>query len=269
MLAVLFLLSTVQGYDPINASGAAASAPVTAMSSTQRHAWGRVVGVLESGGTLSIVMIGGSVARGHGCTTAVRGADECPYAARLVAWLRTRYPHAKIVFENRAVGGLTTGGALLSLPTLSLPATADGLAAGVVERPDASIILIDFAVNDAFESQMFWNAAKRTEQRDMYLRVKKALKAFDGKEQVYHSVEAATEALLRYLLVASADAALLLVESSCWRSPARATHVAHRTVAKHYGVPDLDRTHQRWALCDPHVHELWALCDRCLAGPSL
>ena len=34
-------------------------------------------------------------------------------------------------------------------------------------------------------------------------------------------------------------------------------------------VPDLDRTHQPWALCDPHAHQPWAPCDRCPTGGVL
>ena len=26
----------------------------------------------------------------------------------------------------------------------------------------------------------------------------------------------------------------------------------------------LERTHQPWALCDPHTHQPWALCDHCV-----
>ena len=50
---------------------------------------------------------------------------SCAYSGRLVAWLRTAYPNATILFENRAVGGMTTGFSLLTLPTSALPIRAD------------------------------------------------------------------------------------------------------------------------------------------------
>ena len=105
----------------VNTTAAEVCSPAAAMSAAQRGAWSRVFAALRSGGTVSVVMLGGSMARGQGCTEDESAHVSCSYSGRLVAWLRRAYPRAKVFFENRAVGGMTTGVSLLSLPSLAMP----------------------------------------------------------------------------------------------------------------------------------------------------
>lgn len=239
----------------VNATASAHAAPARSMSEVQRRAWARAFNALRSGGTLSVVQLGGSMARGQGCTDDDSAQASCAYSSRLVSWMRQAFPKATVLYENRATGGLTTGGALLSLPTLAQPvraedtseeATSDGGSADerqgrqsprAVGRARASVLLLDFAINDAFEHQV----ANSHLDLETYRNAKRALKKFNTSAlAVYHQVAAATEAALRYLLSRHPSApALLLVEGSCWRS-ARNTVDAHATVARHYGVPFVD-----------------------------
>lgn len=149
----------------LNTTAITTSLQPATMCWAQRRAWRRVFSTLEAGGVLSVVIIGGSVARGNGCAAEAnaRFGDEghrlavnCAYSARLVRWLRGRYPSARILYENRATGGMTTGGALLSLPSLARPVTIEGEGPGdsAARGPDASILLIDFALNDHYDSQV-------------------------------------------------------------------------------------------------------------------
>ena len=43
-------------------------------------------------------------------------------------------------------------------------------------------------------------------------------------------------------------------------------HDAHDLCIIDERHPDVDRTHQPWALGDPHAHQPWAPCDHCLVG---
>ena len=177
------------------------------------------------------------MARGQGCTDNPSEADSCAYAARLVSKLRETFPQARLLFENRAVGGMTTGGSLLSLPTLSSPVTSEDGGA-----PDASMLLIDFAINDSFEAQTVWSGERKMRELQTYMRVKDHLKGRETGDQVHRSVLAASEAMVRYLLEHRSRTAVLVVEGTCWKSPSRRTHEAHRRVARYYGVPHFDFT---------------------------
>lgn len=237
-LATLLCSGMILAKTPLNASAAALASPVSFMGDGQRSAWGSVLGALKAGGTISVVMIGGSMARGQGCTMDPTQADGCAYAARLVTRLRSRFPRARLLFENRAVGGMTTGGTLLSLPTLSQPVNPEDGAS----EPDASVLLVDFAINDNFEAQSLWTMERKREDLKTYLQLKTHLKRFNQGEQVHRSVSAASEAMLRYLLEHRPRTAVLISEGTCWKSPTRRTHEAHRNVARYYGVAHFDFT---------------------------
>ena len=314
------------------------ASPAKLMSPPQRRAWANVFATLRANGSVSLVMIGGSMARGQGCTALNAEQATCAYAGRLASWLRGRFPWATILFDNRAVGGMTTGAALLSLPSLSQPVYLDsdapltrgegdmlgvstiggdggggsadpmgGRAAAssastkkkssrrhaspinslvipvgvgpAATRPRASIILIDYAINDALYAHAsvfsrgtlhlaavissLWLLCVRICQicddsracarphselqvanskldADVYRNAKRVLRPLNQSAAVFQQVVAASEAALRYLLgSAKVASALLLVEGSCWRST-RNTSAAHGLVARHYGVPFLD-----------------------------
>ena len=139
---------------------------------------------------------------------------------------------------------MTTGVSLLTLPSLSMPVRPDDDVDNEDEdydstaRPSsgASILLIDYAINDAFELQV-QNSRLSV---DVYKNAKRTLKPLNQSEAVYLQVVAATEAMVRFLLNgARVRSALLVVEGSCWRST-RNTVDAHASVARHYGVPFFD-----------------------------
>ena len=154
---------------------------------------------------------------------------------------------------------MTTGMSLLTLPSLAMPVRAeedidaadddDLPSAGTPttsrsasrpsassSRPSASIILIDYAVNDAFELQV----QNSKLSREVYRNAKELLRPLNQSAAVYQQVTAATEAMIRYLLSAArVPSALLIVEGSCWRS-IRNTSAAHALVGRHYGVAFLD-----------------------------
>ena len=228
----------------VNSTAAAQFALASALSKAQQTAWSNVFATLRSGGTVSVVTIGGSMARGQGCTEHDAAQTSCSYSGRLVSWLRRAFPSARILFENRAIGGMTTGVSLLTLPSLSMPVRPDDDVDNEDEdydstaRPSsgASILLIDYAINDAFELQV-QNSRLSV---DVYKNAKRTLKPLNQSEAVYLQVVAATEAMVRFLLNgARVRSALLVVEGSCWRST-RNTVDAHASVARHYGVPFFD-----------------------------
>jgi hypothetical protein len=251
---------------------ASRASPVSHMGTLQRHAWARAFATLEAGGTVSLVMIGGSMARGQGCSEDDSMLVSCSYSGRVAAWLRQAYPRARLLYENRAAGGMTTGGALLWLPSMAEPVRAEeddddtdhdetqredrlgderaGGSAAAVESPQvagvnssccnraaqASIILIDYSINDAFEGQVMNSKLSL----DAYRSAKSVLKPLNKTQAVYYQVGASSESLLRYLLGgARIRSALLMIEGSCWRS-ARNTSGAHAHVARYYGVPFFD-----------------------------
>lgn len=220
---------------PLDAAAASRAAPLSSLSAPQRGAWAAAFAALRDGGLLSLLMLGGSMARGVGCSPDDTLTAACSYSARFAATLRTASPKARVLYDNRAVGGMTTGSALLSLPSLSAslvppPATGGG------RRGDrggvGEVILIDFSINDAFEAQVY----RRSVAPSVYGRARAALGAEPwSKRRAYLQVLAATEAMVRHLLVHAPSAALLLVEGSCWPS-SRNTTEAHAHVAAHYGV---------------------------------
>ena len=264
----------------LNHTAIASLTQFSALRAAQQQSWAHVFEVLREGGELSFVTIGGSVARGHGCSpAAARDAvaiTRCSYPHRVVEWMRNKYPLARIDFENRAVGGQPTGSALMGLPSLAQPITAfdsrndDGVDTRgnhSTSSRHASILLIDFAINDAFEA---WTGHSR------WSNFSHRIKTLDPMTALFLQVQSATEAMLRWLLVNRASSALLMVESNCW-DPRFFNHTAsaaHRAAAAHYGVAFLDfpaalRSHIRlvgfpsWGSNNGQTY-----CEACIRPPS-
>lgn len=163
----------------VNATAAALQVHTSRMSESQRCSWEEVFSALQAGRTVSLIMLGGSMARGQGCNDDPGGASAaCAYSGRLAAWLRGQYPQARLLFENRAMGGMTTGGALVTLPITSKPITEEnddagggdaGAGAGAFRAGSgavaASIILIDFAINDCAHDRTQLHSRSRAPRR--------------------------------------------------------------------------------------------------------
>ena len=263
----------------VNSTAASLASPAALMSPTQRQLWAHAFATLRRGGTVSVVVLGGSMARGQGCSEDESLMLSCAYSGRVVAWLRAAYPKAKVLFENRAVGGQTTGSSLLALPSLSQPvrgededddfggepassadasprhhrlaaaAAAAAAAAGAINASSARLrrrvqqqqsSASIILMDYAINDAFELQVANSKLDASVYWGAKRLLKPLNQSQAVYQQVAAATEAMLRYLLAHARErSALLLVEGSCWRS-ARNTTAAHATIARHYGVPWFD-----------------------------
>ena len=150
---------------------------------------------------------------------------SCSYGARVANWLRAGY-------VNRAAGGRTTRSMAPEFRTVPLVArepgdTAEGGGEHSNATRSADILLIDFSVND------YWQSGY---QLALTPAVAKRL-GMTPTSSLYEATAAATEALLRYALDEHPHTALLLVGTVCPPVGARApSHAAYAAVARHYGV---------------------------------
>lgn len=199
-------------FDPVTLRRLADAQAMNA-ASPQAVAHTRVLNRLLARKHTSIVVIGGSMVAGQGCTrkpytsSEPKQLAECSYASRFVGWLRRAFgiPDQMLWFSNRAAGGTDTGGGLPQLPLLI---DAGGHA--------ADLLIVDYSAND-------WiNEALRHSENRSARSVSRSPSA------------AATEVLLRFMLENQPQTALLLVEAECHSMVAK---VAHERVAQHYGVP--------------------------------
>ena len=193
------------------------------VSTAQQEAFRALVAKLEARAPVSYVALGGSMIAGEGCdirSVAQDGANhrECAYPSRFNRWLSEKYYDSEgaTSYENRALGGTTTAGALPMLPILvSDPDAASG-------RKASDLLLVDFAVNDAYEEQdwVVGGAANRV--------------SLDAAQE--EKVFAATEAMLRHLLKAHPSTAILLVEGVCVSLASNPAARGHRRAAEEVGV---------------------------------
>ena len=182
---------------------------------------------LEAREPVSVVAIGGSMMAGTNCDikSPIQGRP-CTYTARFARWLEREYGYEDGVrYENRAVGGTTTAGALPSLPHLISIADADR---GLSLLPD--VVFIDFSVNDRAEAQDWIDQHQAAPPATRH-------SASGGPTEARNAtaeVRAATEAMLRYLLRDAPAVAVVLVEAAC---PIEWSGRAHAAIADDYGVP--------------------------------
>jgi hypothetical protein len=130
---------------------------VTSMSEPQHVAWCRLFGALAgnatnalavpAGAPVRVITLGGSMLSGVGCHDYVHPTHSplCAYPTKLVRWLGHHYG-VRVELDNLAMGGMSSGAALASLPLL-LRAYESSAAA----RNTPTLALIDFSVNDAWE----------------------------------------------------------------------------------------------------------------------
>mgnify|MGYP002631550349 CR=1 FL=1 len=98
----------------------------------QRSAWLRISGAMETDGVLHVIVFGGSMLAGGGCndTRYGEGDARCAYPTRFARALEQlalamgRSLHVRV--SSLAVGGMTTAGSLVMLPT-TLKSAIDGI----------------------------------------------------------------------------------------------------------------------------------------------
>lgn len=197
----------------LNASASSPTSALEARVSPAQHLLLRsLFEKLERGEEAVMLVLGGSMLAGIGCTP---GSWTCAYPSRLAKlWPTLEGRHApKLRVISRARGGTTTAS---TLPFLEYLIALDE------SGPAPDLILVDFSVNDARESQD-WTVDIDTEAA--------AAASFTRGDRVF----AATESFLRFAL-RKGSSALLVVESQYYEEESLD---AHRAAAGLYGVPFL------------------------------
>ena len=136
--------------------------PGVSLGAAQRRAWAAVGRALEKrehhpSFALRVLALGGSLLAGSDCVDGVHPAfsPACAYPKRLAGALQALYG-AAVDWVSIATGGLTTSGALSSLPSLlapyAPPASPDTNSShGARGLP--TILVLDYSVNDALEGE--------------------------------------------------------------------------------------------------------------------
>jgi lysophospholipase L1-like esterase len=196
---------------------------VTSMSEPQHVAWCRLFGALAgnatnalavpAGAPVRVITLGGSMLSGVGCHDYVHPTHSplCAYPTKLVRWLGHHYG-VRVELDNLAMGGMSSGAALASLPLL-LRAYESSAAA----RNTPTLALIDFSVNDAWEDAP-------TSAREA--------------ARVVQRLTASTELLVRFILERHPHMALMLVSAYPGVDAAHPnpSGQASRAVAAAYGL---------------------------------
>ena len=171
-----------------------------------------------SAASLPIIAIGGSMAAGIDCKDENLGTTgkQCSYSARFSGYLQKSYKN--IIYHNRALGGTTTGSVL---PQLNFVLT--GHASNDPAAVAPALVIIDFSVNDRWEEQD-WAEPKRSKRETNI-----SADVLSNKES---KVFAATEILLRHVLLRYPMTSILLVEGFC--EPTSFSMRAHQKAALIY-----------------------------------
>lgn len=236
-----------------NLTGAAAVAAGHALSEAQRRAYASLFRKMDRGEPIFWLGVGGSFFGGRKCADKKNvGGARCSYSYLAGAFFsrafppdrkkKTRYQLASflreqkynitinddasvssdassgLAYRNVAMSGVTTGGILPSLPSILKTRYVDGM------TPD--LLMLDFSTNDDGEKQD-WGAADQARKEAGAMTAGAAVDR-DGE------VLAATEALVRYVLSAWPDLAVVLVEGFCY---ATWTRDVKEEVGARYGVP--------------------------------
>ena len=197
---------------PLDLTRTAAETPWRGLRLAQQHAWKVALG--SSGGSRTLVVLGGSMTKGHGTSFS--------FAQGVRQWLQnaTNLPWN---LRNLAVGAMPTRGLLPTLPyTLRVPLDDAG------NSTSADVLLVDCSVNDdEIGGLPPWGS-----------------KLLSRPPSKYEQLLAATEALVQFVLKHHPSTALLLVEGSCqaiadYDGVATSSERAKLEVARHYGVAAL------------------------------
>tara|TARA_B100000795_G_scaffold245197_1_gene210161 strand:+ start:2451 stop:4046 length:1596 start_codon:yes stop_codon:yes gene_type:complete len=188
----------------------------------QQRAWALLFERIKTGQKVTVEALGGSMVTGFGTGC---GA-ECSYSALFASKL---VKGQLLDYVNRAQGGMTTGGVLPMLPSLS---TVHGKA------PD--LLIIDYSIND-LHSEQDWRSspfgADHSEQPldNLTTSTQNHSGTVTGQFSVFQKVFAATEQLLCFLLEERPTTSILLVETPLCASN-QASKRAHKIASGRYGV---------------------------------
>jgi hypothetical protein len=225
--------TTCKEHTTLHAAAAASAAKTVPLSLRQERAWLRVLSLLKAARPVEIVALGGSTMLGNGCEDREIRAQECSYTARFARALRCRYygvaneralPTSAygaeaatsgsrsgsgggvgmITYENRGRGGSTTASALPQL---------DKLVRAEDNAPPPDLVFLDFALNDAVESQDW--GARVTSAKTHDEQQPGGHDSHGGGSGLHETITAVTEALLKYLTETFPNTAFMLVEGTC------------------------------------------------------
>mmetsp|Transcript_86462 Transcript_86462/g.209656 ORF Transcript_86462/g.209656 Transcript_86462/m.209656 type:complete len:480 (-) Transcript_86462:148-1587(-) len=152
----------------------------------------RVLQKLAAGGTVNIVVLGGSETGGACCLQKMKGSKpvlwkSCAWSARLTHWLQATFPQGTVVLRNLAIGGYTTGvihsavGAMFS---------AEGM-------DQTDLVILDTLPNDAYPMG--------------------GLAGLGTKYDRHQTVSITYEALVRTIHAISPDIAVFSIVAGCYK----------------------------------------------------
>jgi len=184
------------------------------LASKQLLAHRRMQNVLRRGGTVLATFLGGSVVTGQtlrNCATGISG-PACAYPARAEKWMQQCSGLAgRFQVANQATGATTTISILPQLPEFFQGTSELGC-----EGSEPKLVVIDFSTNDAV-----FNSGS------------------DPASQAKSPLLAATEVMLRWLLIERPCIGILMLDSDCTlpsHGKHHGTREVHQRAANHYGV---------------------------------
>jgi hypothetical protein len=111
----------------------------------------------ESGGSLNVVVLGGSVTLGHHAYKANGqpcAGSECSWVARFEEWALRRFPHASVSVQNRALSACASS-CQVSLLGTKLP----------IDAP-VDLVLLDLSINDGWAYNDHYLGKKQPQPRN-------------------------------------------------------------------------------------------------------
>lgn len=184
--------------------------------------WGGVVKVMKklaAGGTVKLVVVGGSFTTGGECFQNEKdlhvSLQSCAWAARLREWLQLAFPQGTVDLRNLAAGGYTTGTVYTGIGALL---RSEGL-------ENVDLIFIDTLPNDSYP---------------MGITSGQSFKFGERKEKMdrHHVVSVTYEGLIRAIHKISPDTVIFSVLAGCFMCVRN--EYSQLDVINYYDLPRLD-----------------------------
>lgn len=197
---------------------------------------------LSAGGTVRILVLGGSMTAGVRCAQFVKDGQKvtgksCAWPARFHASLASRFPTATVEMLNIAQGGTTTSVILAGIGMVLRGMQDEG------SMPDA--VIIDTLVNDASEAKRWDDAGNTSFSTDQIISL-------------------SYESLIRSLHELVPNAAVLSFMSGCPNCASKRD--SQLSVATFYDLPRLDYSDFRSK--HQNMTDLWKMFDSDVNHPS-